>query len=153
MVRPPAAVVHCGRRRAGGAGIPEVGHAAAFAIRTDHHGDAIGAGDGSLGHVDIEAVLGEEPTGGRWVLGLAPRLDAFFFESLLERPGPIGVVAVDGGSLVGDDLVTDREVVGLLTVRDVPAALNISEEIGDELFGHTGVAGIAGGHDGLGDDL
>src|ERR1039458_7715855 len=79
-------------QRAGGAGIPEVGHAAAFAVRTDHHGDAIRARDGARGHVDIEAVLGEEPTGGRRVLGLAPRLDAFFFESLLERTGQIGVV-------------------------------------------------------------
>src|ERR1700679_2971790 len=46
-------------QRVGRAVIPEVGHAAAFAMRTDHHGDAVRARDGALGHVDIEAVLGE----------------------------------------------------------------------------------------------
>jgi hypothetical protein len=81
-------------------GVFEVGHATTSTVVLDRHGDAIGARHRVCEHVDVKAVLGEQPTGSGGVLGLAPRLDPFLFEALLEGPGPIGVVAIDGASIV-----------------------------------------------------
>ena len=60
-----------GAQRTAGAGVGEVGDAVTGATSADRHGHPVGAGDGVVVKVDLEAVLGEQPAGqrrGGWVL-------------------------------------------------------------------------------------
>lgn len=98
----------------------------------DDGGDAGRAGDLLVLQIDGEPVLGKPPLAGYRRLGLAPRGDPRRLQPILEGAGPVGVVAVDDS---GPRLLRDRH------------------DVGDQLRGHAGVAGIARRHPRRGDEL
>jgi hypothetical protein len=110
----------------------EVGESAAVDAAADGDGDVVGAGDGVVVEVDGEAILGEHATRRRRRLGSTPRRDVFVLEALLELAGPVGRVPVH----------LRCGAVGVIV-----------EEVVDEVISGRGVIGVAGGDDGVGDDL
>jgi hypothetical protein len=133
-------------QRAADARRAERGRARTVTAPTDVDGDIVGAGDSASPEVYIEAVLGEKVPrcGGR--LGLAPRGDVGVFEPGLELARAISVVPV----YFRLRFVTRA---GAVAANVVAAGAFGVEDVGDEIGGDAGVAGVAGGDDGGGDDL
>src|SRR5437764_5641728 len=132
-----------------GAGRREVGGTAAGAGRPDRGGDPARAGHSASAEVDVELVLAEQPARRGRCLGLAAVLDPGLVKPIVERPGAVGIVAVDArplGVLGCTCARLDRR--RLLVARRV-----VIEKVGDEVFGDAGVAGVAWGYRGGGDDL
>jgi hypothetical protein len=118
-------------QRAAGAGRAEAGGARPVVAAADRCADPARAGDGVAVQVDVETVLGEQPTRARrgW-LGLAPGVDPLLFEGGLERSAAIRAVPEDLAPLVVTGLV-----VGLLGDRLLDVTGLVVGLLGDRLLG------------------
>jgi len=101
--------------------------------------------------VDVEAVLGEQSGGRDRLLGLALGLDPGPSQPVVELPGAVGVVAVDGGvtgtavsavpaTAIAVAISLIRVLSAVVWVPPVP----LVERVGDQLLGDAGVPGVAG---------
>jgi hypothetical protein len=77
-----------GAQRTGGAVLGELGDPGTVGRAADGDGDIVGACDGVVVEVDLEAVLGEQAARRRRRLGPTARCDVLVGEALLDSPVP-----------------------------------------------------------------
>jgi hypothetical protein len=149
MVRPAAALVHwpaAGSWHRPGRSWPgRDGGGGDWGCRRS--GGALGgAGDGAGGKIDLALILGEVSFGCDRGLDLDQRVDPISVEAGQQRPGAIGTVTVDGRPRRWRAIVR----IGGCRRR---VAVDLVDQLGQQLGRGGGVAEVAGGGGGRRDQL